>query len=174
MTSNKNNLYYVWVANVSTKCWHICESIPVQSADNREHRHGKSIVSMWCHYQSSGEIIQRQYLYIKCHMLSLDDKKITIFDWPSTFISFLCWYLPSKIITSSKFKGAWHENLKKLVLLKLADKVSFDLNISSSLKKLQTCISFRSNMKNCAYKCHLLFYLVWWPRFLISKQHFHC
>ena len=65
-------------------------------------------------------------------------------------------------------KGAWHENFEKLILLKLADKVSFHLNISSTVKKIETCIWFRIG-ENCAY---LLFYLVWWPRFLISKQYF--
>ncbi len=72
-----------------------------------------------------------------------------------------------------------------LILLKLADNTdnsSVHLNISSTMKKLQICILFRSNRRKLSlcylFKlCYLLFYLVWWhdawPRFLISKQHFH-
>ena len=62
-----------------------------------------------------------------------------------------------------QFKGAWHENSQKLTLLKLADKVCFHLNISSTMKKLQTCISFRSRpnrRKLCL--CYLLFVNVIW------------
>ncbi len=70
-------------------------------------------------------------------------------------------------------KGAWHENFEKLILVKLVDKVSFHLNITSTVKRLQTCILFISNSRNCAYVIYCLNYLVWWPRFLISKQHFH-
>ncbi len=66
---------------------------------------------------------------------------------------------------------AWHEKFEKLILLRLAEKVSFHLNISSKMKKLQTCISSRINKRKLCL-CYLLFYLVWWPRFLISKQHF--
>ena len=44
-------------------------------------------------------------------------------------------------------KGAWHEHFEKLIWLKLVDKVSFNLNISSTKKQLQTCISFRSNRR---------------------------
>ena len=56
--------------------------------------------------------------------------------------------------------GAWHENFEKLLLLKLVDKVSFHLNISPTMEKMQTCISFGS--------IYLLFYLVWWPRFIFQ------
>ena len=73
-------------------------------------------------------------------------------------------------LTPQTLKCAWHENFEKLFLLKLVDKVSFHLNISSTIKTLQTCISFRSNRRKLCL-CYLLFYLVWWPHFLISKQH---
>ncbi len=55
--------------------------------------------------------------------------------------------IPSKNTVSAniKHKGAWHEHLEILILLKLVDKVSFHLHVSSTKKKLQTCISFRSN-----------------------------
>ncbi len=57
-------------------------------------------------------------------------------------------------------------------MLKLASKVSFHQNISTIVKKLQTFILFTSNgRKSCL--CYSLFYLVWWPCFLIiSKQCF--
>ncbi len=58
------------------------------------------------------------------------------------------------------------KSLKKIILLKLADEVSFDLNISLTVKKqtLQSCISFRSNRRKFCL-CYLLFYLVWWHSF---------
>ena len=66
-----------------------------------------------------------------------------------------------------KYNIYLHENFEKLIFLKLADKVRFHLNISFTMKtKLQTCISFRSNRRKMCL-CYLLFYLVWWPRFLI-------
>ncbi len=69
-----------------------------------------------------------------------------------------------------ELKDAWHENFEKLSWLKLAEKASFHLNISSTKKKLEMCKLFRSNRwKLCLW---LLFYLVWWQRFLISKQPF--
>ncbi len=71
----------------------------------------------------------------------------------------------------ANIKGAWHEYFEKLILLKLADKVSVHLNISSTMRKMQSCLSFRSNRRKLCL-CYLLFYLVWWPCFLISKQHF--
>ncbi len=52
--------------------------------------------------------------------------------------------------TCFELKGAWHENFEKLILLKLADMVSLHLNIPSTIKKLQTCISFRRG-ENFAY-----------------------
>ena len=55
------------------------------------------------------------------------------------------------------FKGAWYENFEKLIFLKLADKVSFHLSISFTMKNLQTCIFFRSNKKKLCL-CYLLFY----------------
>ena len=67
-------------------------------------------------------------------------------------------------------KGAWLENFEKLILLKLVDKVSLHLNIFPSMKKKPCKIVSRDRRKLCL--CHLLFYLLWWPRFLISKQHF--
>ena len=46
---------------------------------------------------------------------------------------------------------------EKLILLKLADKVSVHLNISSTMRKLQSCVSFRSNRRKlCSF---LLTYL---------------
>ncbi len=45
--------------------------------------------------------------------------------------------------------------LKKIILLKLADKVRFHLNILPTMKKMETSISFKSNRKLCI--CYLLF-----------------
>ena len=56
-------------------------------------------------------------------------------------------------------KGACHDSFQKLILLKLADKISFHLNISSKMKKLQTRISFGSNRRKWCL-CYLLFNLV--------------
>ncbi len=48
---------------------------------------------------------------------------------------------------------------------------TFPTNISSMVKKLQICISFVSNLrKQCL--CYLLFYKLWKPCLLISKQVF--
>ena len=54
-----------------------------------------------------------------------------------------------------------NENFEKLILLKLADKVSFHVNISSTMKKnpQNTCISFGSKRRKMSL-CYLLFYLV--------------
>ncbi len=79
--------------------------------------------------------------------------------------------LKKKTYSVSCFKGAWHENLEKLILLKLQDRVNFHLNISSTMKKTKFVSGLEVIGENCAYVI-LLFYLVWWPRFLISKQHF--
>ena len=57
----------------------------------------------------------------------------------------------------------------KINLLKLTNKVSFHPNISLTMRKLQSRISFWSNRRKFCL-CNLLFYLVWWPRFLISKN----
>ncbi len=76
------------------------------------------------------------------------------------------------VLSNKVMKGAWHENFEKLILLKLPDQVSFHLNISSTMKKLQTYISFRINRRKL-FLCYLLFYIVWWPCFLISKHHFY-
>ncbi len=59
-------------------------------------------------------------------------------------------------VTLVTLKGAWHENFEKLILLKLPDNVSFHLNISATMKKLQTCISIRSNKRKMCL-CYLLF-----------------
>ena len=67
-------------------------------------------------------------------------------------------------------KRVWHEDFDILILLKLADKVSLTKIINyliHNIKKMQTCDSFRSNRREL-----YLGYLLWWPRFLISKQHF--
>ena len=63
------------------------------------------------------------------------------------------------------------ENFEKVILLKLADKVSFHPNISFTMKKSCNLVTrLKVIRENCW--CYLLFYLLWWPRFLISKQHF--
>ncbi len=52
--------------------------------------------------------------------------------------------------------GAWHEKFEKLILLKLAGKVSSHLNILSIMKKkMQNCLSFRSNSRILCL-CYLL------------------
>ncbi len=81
------------------------------------------------------------------------------------------WFLSSIDSLWYFLKGAWHEYFEKLILLKLADKVRVHLNISSTMRKLQSCVSFRSNKRKLCL-CYSLFYLVWWPHFLISKQQF--
>ena len=69
------------------------------------------------------------------------------------------------------FKGAWSEIFGKWIFFKLADMATFPTNISSTVKKLQICISFVSNLrKQCL--CYLLFYKWWKPRLLISKPVF--
>ena len=75
-------------------------------------------------------------------------------------------------MTDMTIKGAWSEIFGKLIFFKLADMATFPTNISSTVKKLQICISFASNLrKQCL--CYLLFYKWWKPRLLISKQVFH-
>ncbi len=82
------------------------------------------------------------------------------------------------IMVQITVKGAWHENFEKLILLKLADKVSFHWNIPSTMKKkkkkkkVETCILFRSNRRKLCLCYYSLFYLVWWSHCLISK-YFH-
>ncbi len=68
-------------------------------------------------------------------------------------------------------KGACSEICGKWIFFKLADMVTFPTNISSTVKKMQICISFASNLrKQCL--CYLLFYKRWKPRLLISKPDF--
>ncbi len=68
----------------------------------------------------------------------------------------------------------WHENLEKIIFLKLVNvkKVICHLNISSTMKNNWKLVSRFFQVKLC-FKCYSLFYLVWWPCFTISKQHFH-
>ncbi len=49
--------------------------------------------------------------------------------------------------------------------------VTFHLNMSPTMKKMKISILFRSTTRKL-FLCYLLFYLVWWPHFVISKQHF--
>ncbi len=79
-----------------------------------------------------------------------------------------------KIINADKnpIKRCLTWKFRKIILLKLTDKVRFHLNISSTMRKNCKLVSRLEVIEeNCA-KCYLLLYLVWWPRFLISKQHF--
>ncbi len=63
-------------------------------------------------------------------------------------------------------------NLEKWIFYKLTDMVTFQTNISSTVKKMQISISFESsNRKQCL--CYFLFLKWWKPRFLISERVFH-
>ena len=69
------------------------------------------------------------------------------------------------------FQGAWSEIFGKLIFFKLADMATFPTNLSYTMKKLQICISFASNLtKQCL--CYILFYKWWKPHLVISKQIF--
>ncbi len=101
---------------------------------------------------------------------------------PKKWVQYLVWLCKCNFVTiqASSFCKTFFMcntvlcltwNFEKVMLLKLTDKVSFHLNISSTMQNLQTRISFRSNRRKMCL-CYLLFYLLWWPRCLISKQHF--
>ncbi len=53
----------------------------------------------------------------QCHV-------IEVLPTSGTYVHILAWFAANCELFHLVFKGAWHENLKKLILLELADKVS--------------------------------------------------
>ncbi len=81
----------------------------------------------------------------------------------STFgVSVLIYSCVSVLIYAYLVKGAWHEYFEKLIMLKLAEKVSVHLKYLIHNEKTAKLCLFESNRRKMCW-CSLLFKLVWWP-----------